>query len=111
MPVVKINALHVEAGRGDELAARFASRAGQVDKTDGFEEFQLLRPTDDRGTWLVYTRWRDEESFQAWVNSPAFQHGHRGAQAANDAPQHQHHIAMSSELWQFTLEQKTEATT
>src|SRR2546421_9854168 len=76
MPVVKINALHVEAGRGDELAARFASRAGQVDKTDGFEEFQLLRPTDDRATWLVYTRWRDEESFQAWTSSPAFEQGH-----------------------------------
>ena len=108
MSVVKINAITVPKEGGDELAQRFANRIGAVDKQDGFEEFQLLRPADDRETWLVYTRWRDEESFQAWVNSPAFQHGHRGAQAANQAPQH--HIAMSSELWQFTLEQKTEAT-
>src|SRR2546428_261454 len=76
MSVVKINALHVEPGRGDELAARFASRAGQVDRTDGFEEFQLLRPTDDRTTWLVYTRWRDEEAFQAWTSSRALEQGH-----------------------------------
>ena len=103
MSVVKINALHVEAGRGDELAARFASRAGQVDKTDGFEEFQLLRPTDDRGTWLVYTRWRDEESFQAWTSSPAFEQGH-ARPAGPQGP-----VATHSELWSFSVEQHTKA--
>jgi heme-degrading monooxygenase HmoA len=103
MSVVKINALHVEAGRGDELAARFASRAGQVDKTDGFEEFQLLRPTDDRGTWLVYTRWRDEESFQAWTSSRAFEQGH-ARPAGPQGP-----VASHSELWSFTVEQHSEA--
>ena len=103
MSVVKINALNVEAGRGDELAARFASRAGQVDKTDGFEEFQLLRPTDDRGTWLVYTRWRDEESFQAWTSSPAFEQGH-ARPAGPQGP-----VASHSELWSFSVEQHTKA--
>ncbi|MDP8991713.1 MAG: antibiotic biosynthesis monooxygenase, partial [Actinomycetota bacterium] len=38
MSIVRINAITVPAGRGDELAARFASRAGEVEKTDGFEE-------------------------------------------------------------------------
>jgi heme-degrading monooxygenase HmoA len=106
--VVKINAITVPKEGGDELAQRFANRIGAVDKQDGFEEFQLLRPADDRETWLVYTRWRDEESFQAWVSSPAFQHGHRGPQTDGDAPPPKH-VAMSSELWQFTVEQKTEA--
>ena len=72
MSVVKINAITVPAERADEMAARFAARAGQVGKSAGFEEFQLLRPTDDRTTWLVYTRWQDEESFQAWMESQAF---------------------------------------
>ena len=103
MSVVKINALHVEAGRGDELAARFASRAGQVDKTDGFEEFQLLRPTDDRGTWLVYTRWRDEEAFQAWTSSRAFEQGH-ARPAGPQGP-----VATHSELWSFAVEQQAKA--
>ena len=108
--VVKINAITVPKEGGDELAKRFANRIGAVDKQDGFEEFQLLRPADDRETWLVYTRWRDEESFQAWVSSPAFMHGHRGPQAeSGEAPPA--HVAMSSELWQFTLEQKAEAAT
>jgi hypothetical protein len=34
---------------------------------------------DERTTWLVVTRWRDEESFRAWAQSPAFAQGHRGA--------------------------------
>ena len=79
MSVVKINAITVPADSGDELARRFAARAGAVDDQDGFEGFELLKPTDDRTTWLVITRWRDEEAFTAWVSSPAFMHGHRSA--------------------------------
>ena len=41
MSIVKINAITVPAERADQLAARFAARAGQVDTSDGFEEFQL----------------------------------------------------------------------
>ena len=48
-----------------------------VDNADGFEGFELLKPTDGREQWLVVTRWRDEESFQAWLNSDSFAHGHR----------------------------------
>ena len=79
MTVLKINAITVPADSGDELAHRFAARAGAVDDRDGFEGFELLKPADDRTVWLVVTRWRDEESFQAWVSSPAFGHGHRSA--------------------------------
>ena len=51
---------------------------------EGFEAFELLRPTDDRDTFLVYTRWRSEEDFERWVNSQAFgtgtrQHTERGS--------------------------------
>ena len=77
MTVIKINAITVPPDGGDELARRFAARAGAVDNQDGFEGFELLRPTDGRATWLVVTRWRDEESFEAWRTSPAFGHGHR----------------------------------
>ena len=77
--VIKINAITVPEDAGDELARRFAARAHAVDDQDGFEGFELLRPTDERRQWLVVTRWRDEESFQKWVSSPAFAHGHAGA--------------------------------
>lgn len=97
MTVIKVNAIEVDPASGDELAHRFAGRAGAVDKAEGFEGFELLRPTDDRHVWLVMTRWRDEESFGAWVSSPAFAHGHRGAGAPHgSAP-----LATHSELWSY----------
>jgi len=41
MTVIKINAITVPEGSGDELARRFAPRAGAVDGQDGFEGFAL----------------------------------------------------------------------
>jgi heme-degrading monooxygenase HmoA len=98
--VIKINAITVPEGSGDELGKRFAARAGAVDNQEGFEGFELLKPTDDRTTWLVITRWRDEESFQAWVNSPAFSHGHQGSSAPH--PQGGP-VSVSSELWHYEV--------
>jgi heme oxygenase (mycobilin-producing) len=99
--VIKINAITVPEGSGDELGRRFAARAGAVDDQEGFEGFELLRPTDDRTTWLVVTRWRDEAAFQAWVNSPAFQHGHQGADRPN--PHGGGPVSVSSELWSYEV--------
>ncbi len=64
MTVIKINAITVSPDSGDELAKRFAARAGAIDNQDGFEGFELLRPTDERTTWLVVTRWRDDDVLQ-----------------------------------------------
>ena len=102
MTVIKINAITVRSGSGDELAHRFAARAGAVDDAEGFEGFELFKPTDDRATWLVITRWRDEESFQAWVGSPGFQHGHRSAaeRAGEAAPPP---VGVHSEVWNYEV--------
>lgn len=106
MSVIKINAITVPADSGDELGRRFAARAGAVDGQPGFEGFELLQPTDDRTTWLVITRWEDEEAFQAWVSSPAFMHGHKGVAPAGGSPHggaDQKPVAVSSELWSYTV--------
>jgi heme oxygenase (mycobilin-producing) len=127
--VIKINAITVPEDSGDELARRFAARAGAVDDQDGFEGFELLKPTDDRTTWLVITRWRDESAFDAWVSSPAFAHGHRGDSGGSESggghpggdeggghpggghpggesgghPGGQAPVAMSAELWSYEV--------
>lgn len=102
MTVIKINAITVPEGAGDELARRFAARAGAVDDQPGFGGFELLRPTDDKLTWLVITRWADEESFQAWVSSAAFAHGHAGADKPH--PEQGGPVSTHSELWSFVVE-------
>ena len=102
MTVIKINAISVPAESGDELARRFAARAGAVDNTDGFEGFELLKPTDERTTWLVVTRWRDEASFDAWLHSPAFGHGHRSVAERSGGPP-PGPVGVSSELWSYEI--------
>jgi heme-degrading monooxygenase HmoA len=102
MSVVRINAITVPAERADELVTRFANRAGEVSKMPGFEAFELLRPTDERDVFLVYTRWRSQEDFDSWVNSNAFQHGHRAHNAQGP-------VSTQAELWSFDVVQHEEA--
>jgi len=99
MSVVRVNAITVPKERRDDLVARFANRAGEVSKMPGFEAFELLVPTDDRDVVLVYTRWRSQEDFDAWLNSQAFQHGHK-------AHSTQGPVGTGSELWSFDLLQE-----
>ena len=109
MTVIKINALTVPAEMGEEVAKRFAARAGAVDGADGFEGFELLRPTDERTTWLVVTRWRDLESFEAWRTSSSFAQGHRpepsaaGGEGAAEAPPAQPPMPIQAELWSYDV--------
>jgi heme-degrading monooxygenase HmoA len=100
MTVIKINAITVPAQAGDELAQRFAARVGAVDGQEGFEGFELLRPTDGRDQWLVVTRWKDEDSFGRWVASPSFAHGHAGAAepTAQGGP-----VSLGAELWSYEV--------
>lgn len=102
MTVIRINAITVPKDSGDELAHRFAARAGAVDGADGFEGFELLKPTDDRDQWLVVTRWRDDAAFQAWVDSPAFAHGHR-SQAERGGDEAAKPVSTHSEVWSYEV--------
>jgi heme oxygenase (mycobilin-producing) len=102
MSVVRINAITVPKERAKELLERFANRAGEVSKMPGFEAFELLAPTDDRDVFLVYTRWRSQEDFDAWLSSQAFQHGHKAHDAKGP-------VGTGSELWSFDLAQEERA--
>lgn len=99
MSIIKINALSVPADpeQGDELVRRFANRAQAVDQADGFEGFDLLRPSDERTTWLVVTRWRDEEAYAAWASSRENRMAHAKA-GTGPVP-----IATAAELWSFDV--------
>lgn len=115
LSVVKINVLTVPAEMREELERRFAGRAGMVESSDGFEWFELLKPVEGTDRYLVYTRWRSEEDFQAWQQGQSFARGH--AQAAGDAGRggaqgegqgHGHGrgpAATGSEVWSFEVVQ------
>ncbi|MEP9395505.1 MULTISPECIES: mycobilin-forming heme oxygenase MhuD [Gordonia] len=80
MAVVKINAIHVPEGSGEELEKRFAHRAHSVDGSKGFLGFQLLRPVKGDDRYFVVTQWESDEDFQAWAAGPA-REAHAGERA------------------------------
>ena len=102
MSIVKINVLTVPEEQREVLEKRFASRAGAVEGSDGFEWFELLRPVEGTDSYLVYTRWRSEEDFQAWMSGP-MQAAHRPASPGGEQPKP---AASASTLWSFEVVQQ-----
>jgi heme-degrading monooxygenase HmoA len=98
MSVVKINAIQVPKDKQDRFEERFRGRAGAVEKTPGFEWFELLRPLEGTDQYLVYTRWASEEAYREWERGQDFARAHDGggddlAPAASD----------STHLWSYEV--------
>ncbi|WP_435189797.1 antibiotic biosynthesis monooxygenase family protein [Streptomyces sp. bgisy126] len=101
--VVKINVLTVPAEQREVLEQRFASRAGAVEGSDGFEWFELLRPLEGTDQYLVYTRWRSEEDFQNWMDGSMRAAHQGGGEGAGERPKP---AASGSTLWSFEVVQQ-----
>lgn len=107
MAVVKINAIEVPEGAGEELERRFAARLGMVDKSPGFLAFELLRPVAGESRYFVYTKWESEEAYQAWATGPA-----RAAHAegpADGAGGPRRPVASGASLLEFEVVQQSTA--
>ena len=100
MPFVAINVLTVTDGGGPTLEERFARRAGSVERAAGFERFELLRPLVGTDQYLVYTRWRSREDFEAWTRSQSFRSGHG---AASGRSSEEGRAAAASTIWSFEV--------
>jgi heme oxygenase (mycobilin-producing) len=98
MSVVKINAIHVPEGSGEQLEARFAARAGAVEKSAGFLGFQLLRPTAGESRYFVVTQWESEEAFAAWRDGDA-----RAAHATPEGEAPRRPVATGADLLEFEV--------
>lgn len=94
MSIVKINAISVPAGGGEELERRFAARKGAIDGQPGFEGFQLLRPVKGEERYFVVTRWADEEAYNAWWEGQG-RAGHGGGERKP--------VAAKAELLEFEV--------
>ncbi|MCP3758162.1 antibiotic biosynthesis monooxygenase [Streptomyces sp. TBY4] len=107
MSIVKINALTVPDEQREVLEQRFASRAGSVENSDGFEWFELLRPVEGTDQYLVYTRWRSEEDFQAWMEGPMKAAHQGGAPAGGEGgAERPKPAATGSSVWSFEVVQQ-----
>jgi heme-degrading monooxygenase HmoA len=97
MSYVAINVLSVPEGQGETLEGRFAGRAGMVEHSEGFESFELLRPSSGTADYLVITHWRDEASYRAWLDSREFTSGHAGPGRGGESGP----AASGSQIWTF----------
>jgi len=107
---VVINAITVPEANREELERRFANRAGEVSKAEGFESFELLRPANEGAgdRYLVYTRWASKEAFEGWMSSSAFQRGHAQSRSdGGDAPPRP--AGTASEVLAYEVIQQEEA--
>ncbi|HWT02672.1 MAG TPA: antibiotic biosynthesis monooxygenase [Pyrinomonadaceae bacterium] len=74
--VVVMNRIPVAEGREQEFEQTFTERDRAVDQVPGFVDLQVLRPSEGR-TYVVMTRWKSREAFDAWTKSEAFISAHR----------------------------------
>lgn len=99
MSIVKINAISVPEGAGEELEKRFAARQNAVDSALGFEGFQLLRPVSGEDRYFVVTQWADEDSYNAWRDAEKAKGGHgQGAHGSDKKP-----VASGASLLEFEV--------
>lgn len=106
MSFVAINVLTVPDDAGRTLEERFARRAGSVESSPGFEHFELLRPVEGISDYLVYTRWRSRDDYEAWTRSASFARGHTGSgssSAPSDEGEPRRPAATGSTIWAFEV--------
>ncbi len=103
MSVVKINVLTVP--RNSARRWRSASRPAPMPwraPTDSSGS-ELLRPVEGTDDYLVYTRWRDEASFQAWMEGPMKAAHQGGGASGGERPKP---AASGSTVWSFEVVQQ-----
>ena len=111
MAVVKINAIEVPPGAGEELERRFAARLGAVEKAPGFLGFELLRPVGGESRYFVYTKWESEAAYQAWAAGPAREAHARGPAEGGSGGGQPKPVATGATLLEFEVVQQASAAT
>lgn len=74
---VAINYITCEENYKDRFEMLFKTRAKAIDRMPGFRDMHVLKPSDNKGDYLIVSHWDAEENFADWTNSPEFLEGHR----------------------------------
>ena len=74
---IVMNRVMVNENWCDEFVERFKKRRGQIDKEPGFVSMKVLKPKSSETPYVVFTSWKNEDSFQQWVKSDDFKLAHQ----------------------------------
>jgi diguanylate cyclase (GGDEF)-like protein len=75
--ITVISRFRVRNGLEEEVRRAFLDRPGLVEKAAGFCGLNVLTDATDSAVFLLLTRWRDTESFQAWHRSELHHKSHK----------------------------------
>jgi heme oxygenase (mycobilin-producing) len=73
---VSVSRLRVPEERASELVAAFRRRAHLVDDAEGFVDLEVWQSDRDSGEIVMVSRWRDRDSFKAYMKSDAHRVSH-----------------------------------
>ena len=62
----------VVPGKEKEFELYFDEVKAQIEKVDGFMSVLLYQRVDKPGSYLIYSEWRDKDSFDAFIKSKEF---------------------------------------
>ena len=79
---VVMNHLSVPEKEVEHLKKVFVHSTESMKQVEGFIDFQLMY-SNDQHDLLVYTKWQNQEDYNAWKTSQAFQQAHQGMQVGN----------------------------
>jgi heme-degrading monooxygenase HmoA len=74
--IVVTSRIRVTHGSADALADQYRRRGRQADAFPGCLGVEILRSSTEPDEFLVYTRWRDAEAYDAYRRSPAYRDAH-----------------------------------
>lgn len=96
---VVMNVVQVPISGADGFEQAFAKRQSALNEVDGFRGFELLK-RDSGEEFLVISRWRNEDAFNAWRSGDHFKRAHANA-APDNAPEG--HAPTNSEVRSYTV--------
>lgn len=101
---VAINYISCDPSYTNRFEELFKSRAGAVDKMEGFVKMYVLKPEKEGEAYQVVSFWKDDKSFSAWHGSQAFHQGHaRGFADMKQASGEGRPAPMKSEMKTYTV--------
>ena len=104
MTFVAINYITCQPDFAERFEYLFSTRAGEIDKMEGFKYMEVLRPASEGKPYLIVSHWEAEEHFKAWTKSEAFLKGHRrGFEDIQKAKEEGRTPPMTSDFQTYTV--------
>lgn len=74
--IVVMSRIRVSSGDPDALAEQYRNRLRVAEDYPGCLGIEILRNNDSSDEFVVYSRWRDRDSYDAYRQSAAYREAH-----------------------------------